>query len=102
MSRLVRSQNCGEFVAILTGDAFDAILRTAEMVSADLIVMGTHRKQLLRDIFVETTIERVIRTGPYPVLMVNTEVKILIRACSRQSTCRKHPRVRSSQRKLWN
>ena len=35
--------------------------------------MGAHRKQLLRDIFVGTTIERVVRTGPCPVLMVNNE-----------------------------
>ena len=28
--------------------------------------MGAHRKQLLRDIFVGTTIERVIRTGLIP------------------------------------
>jgi nucleotide-binding universal stress UspA family protein len=42
-------------------------------IDADLIVMGAHRKQLLRDIFVGTTIERVIRTGPFPVLMVNSD-----------------------------
>jgi nucleotide-binding universal stress UspA family protein len=34
--------------------------------------MGAHRKQLLRDIFVGTTVERVIRKGSFPVLMVNT------------------------------
>jgi universal stress protein E len=60
---------------VVAGDPFDGILRTAESVNADLIVMGAHRKQLLRDIFVGTTIERVIRTGPYPVLMVNNEVR---------------------------
>jgi nucleotide-binding universal stress UspA family protein len=38
--------------------------------------MGAHRKQLLRDIFVGTTIERVIRTGPFPVLMVNNEAQL--------------------------
>jgi universal stress protein E len=58
---------------VTTGEAFDGILRMAKSSSADLIVMGTHRKQLLHDIFTGTTIERVIRTGPYPVLMVNTE-----------------------------
>lgn len=58
---------------VVAGDAFEGILRAAHDRSADLIVMGAHRKQLLRDIFVGTTIERVIRTGPYPVLMVNTE-----------------------------
>lgn len=61
--------------AVVAGDAFDGILRTAGSTGADLIVMGSHRKQLLRDIFVGTTIERVIRTGPYPVLMVNDEVE---------------------------
>jgi nucleotide-binding universal stress UspA family protein len=37
--------------------------------------MGSHRRQILRDIFVGTTIERVIRTGPFPVLMVNNEAQ---------------------------
>src|SRR5688572_10278430 len=60
---------------VTTGDPFAGILRTAESTKADLIVMGSHRKQLLRDIFVGTTVERVIRTGPYPVLMANDEAK---------------------------
>jgi universal stress protein E len=60
---------------VVPGDPFDGILRTAGTLRADLIVMGAHRKELLRDIFVGTTIERVIRTGPYPVLMVNDEVE---------------------------
>jgi nucleotide-binding universal stress UspA family protein len=59
---------------VVAGNAFDGILRTAESLPADLIVMGAHRKQLLRDIFVGTTVERVIRTGSLPVLMVNAEV----------------------------
>jgi nucleotide-binding universal stress UspA family protein len=59
---------------VVTGDSFDGILRAAASIKADLIVMGAHRKQLLRDIFVGTTIERVIRMGQYPVLMVNHEV----------------------------
>jgi nucleotide-binding universal stress UspA family protein len=61
--------------AVVAGDPFDGILKAAEARSIDLIVMGAHRKQLLRDIFVGTTIERVIRTGSYPVLMVNAEVE---------------------------
>jgi nucleotide-binding universal stress UspA family protein len=60
---------------VVTGDPFDGILRAAAAAKADLVVMGAHRKQLLRDIFVGTTIERVIRTGPYPVLMVNNEAQ---------------------------
>lgn len=70
----LRDLRCRALVA--TGEAFDGILEAARRVSADLIVMGSHRKQILRDIFVGTTIERVIRTGPYPVLMVNTDIEL--------------------------
>ena len=59
---------------VITGDPFDGILRAATEIGADLIVMGSHRKQLL-DIFVGTTIERVIRRGAFPVLMVNNDVQ---------------------------
>jgi universal stress protein E len=59
---------------LAAGAAFDGILKTAKISSADLIVMGSHRKQLLRDVFVGTTIERVIRIGSYPVLMANQAV----------------------------
>ena len=60
---------------VVTGDPFDGILRAAADVKADLIVMGSHRKQLLLDIFIGTTIERVIRKGSFPVLMVNHEAQ---------------------------
>ena len=67
----LRGINC-RFV-VTAGDAFNVILRTAESTSADLVVMGSHRKKLLRYIFVGTTIERVVRASLRPVLMVNTE-----------------------------
>jgi nucleotide-binding universal stress UspA family protein len=60
---------------VVTGDPFDGILKTATEIGADLIVMGSHRKQLLLDIFIGTTIERVIRRGRFPVLMVNNEAQ---------------------------
>lgn len=60
---------------VVTGDPFDGILRAAAGVRADLVVMGSHRKQLLLDIFIGTTIERVIRKGAFPVLMVNNEAQ---------------------------
>jgi nucleotide-binding universal stress UspA family protein len=69
----LRGLHCHPMVA--SGDPFDAILRAAKATSADLIVMGSHRKQLLRDIFIGTTIERVIRKSSAPVLMVNKEVQ---------------------------
>lgn len=61
-------------VLVVEGDPFDGILRSARDVAADLIVMGAHRRHLL-DIFTGTTIERVIRKGTVPVLMVNNEAQ---------------------------
>lgn len=60
---------------VVTGDPFDGILRVAAAVKADLVVLGSHRKRLLRDVFVGATIERVIRKGSVPVLMVNHEAQ---------------------------
>ena len=64
---------------VVTGDPFDGILRAAAELDANLIVMGSHRKQLLLDVFVGTTIERVIRRGAFPVLMVNNESQLKYR-----------------------
>lgn len=55
---------------IESGEAFIEIINHAEKVNAGLIVMGMHGKSKLRDMFIGTTIERVIRKGIKPVLMV--------------------------------
>ena len=60
-------------IRVALGDPFDAIIRAARECAADLVVMGAHRRQLLRDIFVGTSIERVTRAQVAPVLMVNAE-----------------------------
>jgi len=60
-------------VSVVAGDPFRAIADEANRLKADLIVMGSHRKRLLGDIFTGTTIERVMRLGGRPVLMVNRE-----------------------------
>lgn len=60
---------------VVAGAPFEGILQAATMTQANLIVMGSHRRSILRDIFTGTTIERVIRTGPFPVLMVNNEAQ---------------------------
>ena len=60
---------------VTTGYAFDGILRTAQSLAPELIVMGQHRRQFLIDMFAGTTIERVVRRDRYPVLMVNNEAQ---------------------------
>lgn len=56
---------------LMLGEPFQAIAETAEAVSADVIVMGPHRRQALRDVFIGTTIERTIRRSQRPVIMAN-------------------------------
>lgn len=58
---------------VALGDPFDQIAKVARNIGADLIVMGAHRRQILKNIFVGTSIERVIRENVAPVLMVNSE-----------------------------
>lgn len=57
--------------AIVTaGDAYEAILETAAARGDDLIVLGAARPRRLLASFSGTTVERVIRGGNRPVLMV--------------------------------
>ena len=60
---------CQSHVAI--GDAFEGIVRMAEETGVDLLVLGPHRRQVLRDVFIGTTAERVLRTSRIPVLLAN-------------------------------
>lgn len=53
------------------GDPFRAIGDVAETFDADLVVMGPHRRQILREVFVGTTVERTIRQSKRPVIMAN-------------------------------
>jgi len=53
------------------GDPNQQILAAAKKQDCELLVMGAHRKSVLRDIFVGTTVERVLRSGQLPVLVVN-------------------------------
>ncbi len=60
-------------ILVVAGDPFQGILDAAEALGSDLIVAGAHRKRLLRDVFIGTTVERVMRHGRHPVLMVNRD-----------------------------
>lgn len=56
---------------VVLADPFAGIARAAEEEMPDLLVIGPHRRQALRDVFVGTTAERTIRAVRCPVLMVN-------------------------------
>lgn len=58
-------------VRIVLGDPFEGITKAVEEIAPDLLVMGPHRRQALKDVFVGTTAERTIRASRKPVLMAN-------------------------------
>lgn len=62
--------SCRHEVAL--GEPFEAIARLAARQAADVVVIGQHRRAILRDFFLGTTAERTIRTARLPVLKVST------------------------------
>ena len=56
-------------VRVVGGLDFQAIVEAAEDEDAALIVLGTHRRNLLKDVFTGTTVERVVRNTTRPVLV---------------------------------
>ncbi|MEM8793168.1 MAG: universal stress protein [Pseudomonadota bacterium] len=56
---------------VTPGHDFEDIIARSEALGSDLVVLGNHRHKL-REMFVGTTAERVIRHGKKPVLVVKT------------------------------
>lgn len=53
-----------------TGKAFVTIIRAARKMQARLIVVAAHGRHFLRDLFIGTTVEKVVRKSELPVLVV--------------------------------
>jgi nucleotide-binding universal stress UspA family protein len=65
-------QGCPRFVKkILVGDAASEIIRYAEEVKVDLIIMGTHGRKGLEKALFGSVAEKVVKNSPVPVLIVN-------------------------------
>lgn len=56
---------------VVLASPFVGIAQAVADASPDLLVIGPHRRQVLRDVFVGTTAERTIRSVECPILMVN-------------------------------
>lgn len=74
LSRLDPSSGIEPTISILAGTTEQDILSTADAVDADLIVMGVHRNETGSRPLTGTTLERVIRKGVWPVLVVKNPV----------------------------
>lgn len=55
---------------VVLGDPFAALADLAEETGADLIVAGDRRRTALRALFLDTTVERLARLSPAPLLVV--------------------------------
>ncbi|WP_414897292.1 universal stress protein [Rhodovulum sp. YEN HP10] len=56
---------------VVLADPFAGLIEAVRQLGADLLVIGPHRRQILRDVFIGTTAERTIRAAACPVLMAN-------------------------------
>lgn len=56
---------------VILASPFAGIIKAVEEIGPDLLVIGPHRRQVLKDVFIGTTAERTIRLVDCPVLMVN-------------------------------
>jgi len=59
-------------VRIEPGSIYDVINDTAVTVDADLVICGVHHKLIIGDEWLGSTIDRVLRFGSRPVLVVKT------------------------------
>lgn len=57
-------------IKVVTGRPHAAILDMAENIDAELVILGLHRADTLKDMFRGTTAERVLRAKGGPVLLV--------------------------------
>ncbi len=56
---------------VILASSFAGIIQAVEDEKPDLLVIGRHRRSVLKDVFIGTTAERTIRLVDCPVLMVN-------------------------------
>jgi nucleotide-binding universal stress UspA family protein len=61
------------FLRITSGSPDREILKTAEEIGPDLIVMGTHGRTTIQDMFLGSTAERVAREAGSAVLVVKPD-----------------------------
>jgi len=61
----------GTKTAVVAGDASEEIINYVESQGIDLIIMGTHGRKGMDKALFGSVAERVVKTAPVPVLVVN-------------------------------
>jgi nucleotide-binding universal stress UspA family protein len=57
--------------AVVAGDASEEIIKYVEDRHIDLVIMGTHGRKGLDKVIFGSVAERVVKTAPVPVMVVN-------------------------------
>ena len=61
----------GTKTAVVPGDASEEVIKYIESRRIDLVIMGTHGRKGLDRVFFGSVADRVVKTAPVPVLVVN-------------------------------
>jgi len=56
---------------VVSGDASSQIIKYAEANGIDLIIIGTHGRKGLNEVIFGSVSDRVVKTAPVPVMVVN-------------------------------
>lgn len=76
LKQVAESAARGDFsveIRIEAGSSYDLIIETAREAEADLVVCGSHRKLVIGDEWLGSTMDRVLRFGSRPVLIVKAQ-----------------------------
>ncbi|NIP31407.1 MAG: universal stress protein, partial [Candidatus Dadabacteria bacterium] len=57
-------------IKVIIGKHYEAILSESEKINAKAIILGTPKKETLKDFFIGSTAERVVRSSNVPVIVV--------------------------------
>lgn len=74
MDRLNGDADIEYFVTVLRGKASDAIVYESERLQSDLIIIGAHGKQRIKDAFFGSTAHHVAQKSHRPVLIIKQPV----------------------------
>lgn len=72
-SSLLNKYGIEPSIIVTRGEPHSEILKTAEKAAAELIIFGSHRRNLARNAFIGTTAERSIRVSSIPVLVARSQ-----------------------------
>lgn len=69
------NQFSGQHIRIERGNPQEVILETSRQMGADLIVMGTHGYNILKDALIGGTARKVVRNSVVPVMVIRLPKK---------------------------